>query len=215
MNWYLRALSLSTDFNGRATREEYWMFVLFNVVFAIVALILDNIMNLTLRGTPYGIIYILYNVGMIMPALAIAVRRLHDVGKSGWMMLIGLIPIIGGIWLIVLFVQESVPEEGDGTDTSSVNTTEQNSGDTLILFAIVWMCLSRLFWAVVTKFVPEYYSTGWFKIISSLMNLVWAFLPLMLAFTIKDKSKQRILFVLAGLYLLYSLFDLLLPLIRF
>ncbi len=210
MNWYLRALSLSTDFNGRATREEYWMFVLFNVVFAIIALILDNIMNLTLRGTPYGIIYILYNVGMIMPALAIAVRRLHDVGKSGWMMLIGLIPIIGGIWLIVLFVQEGIPEEGE--DTASANTTEQNSGDNLILYAIVWMFLAKLFWAVLTKFVHDFYSTGWFKITNLLMNLVWAFLPLMLAFAIKDKSRQKILFVLAGLYLLYSLFDLLLQL---
>ena len=181
MNWYLRALSLSTDFNGRATREEYWMFVLFNVVFAIIALILDNIMNLTLRGTPYGIIYILYNVG-----------------------------IIGGIWLIVLFVQEGIPEEGE--DTASANTTEQNSGDNLILYAIVWMFLAKLFWAVLTKFVHDFYSTGWFKITNLLMNLVWAFLPLMLAFAIKDKSRQKILFVLAGLYLLYSLFDLLLQL---
>jgi uncharacterized membrane protein YhaH (DUF805 family) len=55
---------------------------------------------------PYGPIYILYGLALFIPGLAVAVRRLHDIGKSGWMILVALIPLIGGIWLLILLVKE-------------------------------------------------------------------------------------------------------------
>jgi uncharacterized membrane protein YhaH (DUF805 family) len=64
-----------------------------------------------LEGIGYGPVYGLYLLAVIIPSLAVGVRRLHDVGKSGWMILISLIPIIGAIWLLVLFVTDSNPGE--------------------------------------------------------------------------------------------------------
>lgn len=107
MNWYLKVLKQYADFSGRARRKEYWMFVLFNMIFAIVAMILDNVLGIAMEGIGYGPLYGLYVLAMLIPGLAVAVRRLHDVGKSGWMILIALIPLIGSIWLLVLMVTDS------------------------------------------------------------------------------------------------------------
>jgi uncharacterized membrane protein YhaH (DUF805 family) len=109
MNWYLKVLKQYADFSGRARRSEYWYFVLFNMIFAIVAVVLDNILGTAIEGVGYGPIYGLYALAVLVPGLAVAVRRLHDVGKSGWMFLIVLIPLIGAIWLLVLFFTDSQP----------------------------------------------------------------------------------------------------------
>jgi uncharacterized membrane protein YhaH (DUF805 family) len=111
MNWYLKVLKQYANFSGRARRKEYWMFVLFNIFFCICAMILDNILGLTVGKLPYGVFYYLYALIVLIPGLAVAVRRLHDVGKSGWMILIALIPIIGAIWLFVLMATNGNPSE--------------------------------------------------------------------------------------------------------
>ena len=111
MNWYLKVLRQYADFNGRARRQEYWMFFLFNVIFGIVAMVLDNILGLANPMVGYGPLYGIYSLAVLIPGLAVAARRLHDVGKSGWMLLIALIPLIGGIWLLVLLLGDSQPGE--------------------------------------------------------------------------------------------------------
>ncbi len=111
MNWYLAGLKNYAGFSGRARRKEYWMFTLFNMIFMIVAVILDNVLGLTVVGLPYGVFYFIYAFAVLIPRLAVAIRRLHDVGKSGWMILITFIPLIGSIWLLVLMVTDSDPGE--------------------------------------------------------------------------------------------------------
>lgn len=111
MNWYLKCLKQYADFSGRARRKEYWMFTLFNLIFGIVGMILDNIFGIAVDGIWYGPLYGLYTLAVIIPGLAVAVRRLHDINKSGWMLLIILIPIIGGIWFFVLMVKEGDKKE--------------------------------------------------------------------------------------------------------
>jgi uncharacterized membrane protein YhaH (DUF805 family) len=101
MKWYLKVLNQYADFNGRARRKEYWMFVLINIVFGLIAIVLDRVFGME-SEIGYGPLYGLYTLAMFVPNLAVSVRRLHDVGKSGWMLLIALIPIIGAIWFIVL-----------------------------------------------------------------------------------------------------------------
>lgn len=112
MNYYLKVLQNYASFSGRARRSEYWYFALFNMIFAIVAMVIDNVLGTTLNmgygvSLPYGYIYILYVLAVFIPGLAVAVRRLHDVGKSGWMFFIVIIPIIGPIWLLVLLFTDS------------------------------------------------------------------------------------------------------------
>lgn len=102
MKWYLKVLNQYADFSGRARRMEYWMFGLFNMIFAFAAMVIDNILGTAVEGVGYGMVYALYLLAMFVPGLAVTVRRLHDVGKSGWMYLVIFIPIIGVIWLLVL-----------------------------------------------------------------------------------------------------------------
>lgn len=122
MNWYLKVLKQYVDFAGRARRKEYWMFLLFNMIFCVVAIILDNVLGTVVGGTAYGLFYYLYGLFAFIPGLALTVRRLHDVNKSGWMILLGLIPIIGSIWLLVLFVRDGEAKDNQyGTDPKLLN----------------------------------------------------------------------------------------------
>lgn len=89
------------------------MFVLFNMIFGIVAMVLDNILGIAMEGIGYGPIYGLYLLAILIPSIAVGVRRLHDIGKSGWFMFIVLIPIVGGIWLLVLYCTDSEPGENE------------------------------------------------------------------------------------------------------
>lgn len=88
------------DFNGRARRTEYWMFVLFNIIFSAIAGIIDTIIGTNLLN-------VIYSLAVLIPGIAVAVRRLHDIGKSGWYYLLVLIPIVGFIILIVWFCKDS------------------------------------------------------------------------------------------------------------
>jgi uncharacterized membrane protein YhaH (DUF805 family) len=97
MNWYLRVIREHyADFGGRARRKEYWMFVLVNMCIMVLLGIIGALIKLPWISMVYGL-------GVLLPSLAVSVRRLHDRGKSGWMLLISLIPVAGGIYLLYLF----------------------------------------------------------------------------------------------------------------
>ncbi|MFL6054562.1 MAG: DUF805 domain-containing protein [Actinoallomurus sp.] len=95
MSWYFAVLRNYAGFSGRARRTEYWMFVLFNVI---ATLVLDLIGMAVKLGTILGLVY---GLAVLIPSLAVGVRRLHDTGRTGWWLLIGIIPIIGTIILLV------------------------------------------------------------------------------------------------------------------
>ncbi len=105
MNWYIDAFKNYATFTGRARRKAYWMFVLFNIIAATIAGVIDSVL-----GTG-GVIGGLYGLAVIIPGLALAVRRLHDIGKSGWWVLIALVPLVGFIVLLVFAVTDSQPGE--------------------------------------------------------------------------------------------------------
>jgi uncharacterized membrane protein YhaH (DUF805 family) len=102
MNWYLSVLKKYAVSSGRARRKEYWMFVLFNMIFAIMAVILDNVLGIAVEEMGYGPLYSIYFLAVLIPGFSVLLRRLHDIGKSGWWFFIGLIPLVGVIWLLVL-----------------------------------------------------------------------------------------------------------------
>ena len=110
MEWYLKVINSYFDFNGRSRRMEYWMFVLINSIISVFCILLDSMLG-TVWSIGYGPIYIGYGLAVFVPGLAVAIRRLHDIGKSGWYYLLFIIPIIGPIWLIIIFVTEG--EQGD------------------------------------------------------------------------------------------------------
>ena len=106
MEWYIKVIKSYSDFNGRARRKEYWMFTLWNIIFALLAVLLDYSFGIVYPLVGYGPLYIAYALFVLVPGIAVAVRRLHDIGKSGWMYLVAFIPIAGFILLLILFIKE-------------------------------------------------------------------------------------------------------------
>ena len=109
MNYYLKVLQQYGDFNGRARRTEYWIYYIINSIIGGLLFFLDYLLGTTIDSLGLGVLYLVYALFVFIPGVAVAVRRLHDVGKSGWMLLIALIPLIGAIWLLVLFLTDSNP----------------------------------------------------------------------------------------------------------
>ncbi len=123
MDWYLKVIRQYFDFSGRARRKEYWYFVLFNLIAYIILAVLDNAMGSSIYviGTNnpdqsammithnVGILSFLYYLFVLIPSFSVSVRRLHDTGRSGWWMLLLLLPLIGPIVLFVFYVLDSQP----------------------------------------------------------------------------------------------------------
>ncbi|MEU0096837.1 DUF805 domain-containing protein [Kribbella sp. NPDC006257] len=102
MQWYTDVLKRYVDFSGRARRQEFWMFQLFNVVIVAVLYVIDIVINTN------GVLAGLYVLGTLLPHLGVTWRRLHDTNHSGWWYLIGLVPCVGAIILIVFYATEGV-----------------------------------------------------------------------------------------------------------
>lgn len=105
MDYFIGALKKYADFSGRARRKEYWMFILIYII-----------INVVLAVLGLNVISMLVGLGLLIPSISIAARRLHDTGRSGWWQLIALLPLIGFIVLIVFLVQD-----GQETNDYGVN----------------------------------------------------------------------------------------------
>lgn len=127
MEWYLKVLRQYADFEGRARRTEYWMFTLINFVIGLVLSVLSGLLIDSGIGALFSILSFVYSLAVLIPGIAVSVRRLHDVDKSGWLLLIIFIPLIGAILLIVWFATE-------GTSGPNQYGRDPKGGDDSILF---------------------------------------------------------------------------------
>jgi len=107
MSWYLLVLKKYAEFSGRSRRTEYWMFFLFNIIIAVILGVVEGFIGIS------GILSGLYFLAVLVPGIAVTIRRLHDIGRSGWWILAGLIPVIGGIVLLIFMVQDSKAGENE------------------------------------------------------------------------------------------------------
>jgi uncharacterized membrane protein YhaH (DUF805 family) len=114
MDWYIKVLKNYANFEGRARRQEYWMFLLINLIIIIVLGVIDGLIG------DSGILGMIYSLAVFIPSLAVGIRRLHDIGKTGWWILISFIPIIGFFVLIYFFVQDGEPENQWGQNPKAV-----------------------------------------------------------------------------------------------
>jgi len=118
MQWYLKALRAYAQFNGRARRSEYWWFTLVHII---ISSVLYAVMIIPLAmtslaaegGAPeppsplwmaFGLVFLVYTLATLIPTFAVQARRLHDIGRSGWWMLIGFIPLAGLVILVFNFL---------------------------------------------------------------------------------------------------------------
>ncbi len=107
VEWYMLALRRYVDFAGRSRRREYWFFALGNVIIAIVLMLLERMLGMASGG--YGILTIIFELAILVPSLAVSIRRLHDTGRSGWWILIGFVPILGALVLLYFMLLDSEP----------------------------------------------------------------------------------------------------------
>ena len=110
MKRHFEALKKYAVFKGRARRKEYWMFFLFNIIIGSGFCLIEGIAGIATKSDQ-GMLTMLYILSVILPAIAAGAGRLHDIGRSGWWLLISVVPIIGGIILLVYMVQDSQPCE--------------------------------------------------------------------------------------------------------
>ena len=106
MSWYLEVLKKYAVFEGRARRKEYWYFTLFNAIFMALSLLI----SLVLFDFTFILVWI-YILATMIPGLAVSVRRLHDTGRSGWLYLLFLIPLVGTILWLVFMAEDGTPGE--------------------------------------------------------------------------------------------------------
>jgi uncharacterized membrane protein YhaH (DUF805 family) len=126
------------DFQGRARRSEYWLFYLFQIIVYVILMVLIGVTGgfndaegAGMFGSVFGILYILFALGLLVPNLAVTVRRLHDTDRSGWWIFISLVPFIGGIWLLVLTVLDGTP----GTNKFGPDPKGRGDSNTAQVFA--------------------------------------------------------------------------------
>ena len=123
MNWYLHVLKNYATFSGRARRKEYWIFFLISALISIVLTLLDILLGTYSMKYEAGLFSGLYSLLILIPSIAVVVRRLHDTDRSGWWILISLIPLIGVIVLFVFMCLDSQP----GTNRFGANPKEAAS----------------------------------------------------------------------------------------
>ena len=126
MDYMLMPLRRYAEFSGRSRRKEYWMFILGVIIVAVVLSIIEGILGLTgMIGGAYGPLTTLFMLAILVPGIAVQVRRFHDQDKSGWFVLLGLIPILGGLIVLVFMCLEGT--KGDnrfGPDPKGANAVQ-------------------------------------------------------------------------------------------
>ena len=106
MDWYVDVIKKYAVFDGRANLKEYWFFVLFNVIITIVLGIIDRVIGTFSAEAQVGLFGTVYGLAIMLPSVAVGVRRLHDTDRSGWWLLLVFIPCIGVVVLILFLAQE-------------------------------------------------------------------------------------------------------------
>lgn len=109
MNWYLEAIRNYAVFSGRSRRKAYWFFFLFNVLIGIAASVLDGVLAIATDNALPAMFNPLYSLVILIPSIAVSVRRLHDTDRSGWWLLISFVPCVGFFVLLYFMIQDSTP----------------------------------------------------------------------------------------------------------
>lgn len=123
MYWYIKVVNQYNDFYGRASRQEFWMYNLISFLFSCVAMAIDISTGSKTMIGPFAIGFasLVYGIFVLIPGIAVSVRRLHDVGKSGWFILAAIVPIVGPIFLLILYCLDSK----EGTNKWGPNPKEE------------------------------------------------------------------------------------------
>lgn len=107
MNWFISVLKRPIEFHGRARRKEYWYFFACSLLITVLLSVIDNVLGWYSESEEIGVLSGIFSLLVILPSLSVTVRRLHDTGRSGWWVLLYLIPILGFLILLYFLVLDS------------------------------------------------------------------------------------------------------------
>ena len=108
MEWFFAAFKRTFEIRGRSRRKEYWLYSLFSIVITLLLLVIDSVFGLFIDDET-GVLSTLFLIGTFITSLTVTIRRLHDIGRSGWWILLNFIPFIGTIVIFVFTVLDSEP----------------------------------------------------------------------------------------------------------
>ena len=109
MGWFIEALKKYAVFGGRSRRGEYWFFTLFSLIITVVLSIIDRVTGTFDSSAGMGLLSGIFSLAILIPSIAVSVRRLHDIDRTGWWFLLWLVPVIGVIVLLIFAVQDGTP----------------------------------------------------------------------------------------------------------
>lgn len=155
MKWYLKVLRQYADFGGRARRREYWLFSLFNMLVYVALVWLCFFFAPLLDDPTYTMVVAailcgLYSLAVAIPGLAVAVRRLHDTGRSGWFILLALIPYLGSLILMIILMLGS--KEGENQYGEDPRKAERGLPKDGMKSATVFLIIASMFWIFTNLF---------------------------------------------------------------
>jgi uncharacterized membrane protein YhaH (DUF805 family) len=157
MDWYLEVLKKYAVFGGRARRKEYWYFTLFNFLAFFMLTFIDSVIGSFNYEAGIGLLGGIYSLAVVIPAIAVSVRRLHDTDRSGWWLLIELIPVIGTIVLLIFMVQDSQPSENQyGPNPKPDNEGGSNQAVVVAVVAIVVIVVIGILAAIAIPAYQDY-----------------------------------------------------------
>jgi len=131
MKFFIDGIKNYANFSDRATRQQYWMFYLFYILITIALTLIDMALGLYDPMSAMGLFSTIFTLGLLIPSIAILARRLHDIGRSGWWILLVIIPLIGALVLLIFAVLDSekgLNKWGESTKyPQPINVTENNT----------------------------------------------------------------------------------------
>lgn len=130
MTWFLMALNKYATFSGRSRRKEYWMFTLFSVLISVGMAIIDTLVGTYNAAAGIGLLQGLFVLAILVPSIALAARRLHDTGRSGWLQLLFIIPLVGIVLWIIWMAKDGdygVNKYGPNPKTADVYPQDGNA----------------------------------------------------------------------------------------
>jgi len=151
MKWYVKVLNQYADFKGRASREEFWMYFLFNILATLLIGVIGFGLMTWTEKTGAIVLPLVYSIAVMIPSCAVIIRRLHDTDRNAWFFLVGLIPVIGWIWLWVVLAFKGVPDKNKYgknplTTTHSHYFRRRSAAVALIFSSVFWLgsCVLQL-----------------------------------------------------------------------
>lgn len=221
-NYFFQSLTNYAKFSGRSGRKEFLVFVLVVNIFYSIAAFLDILAGTSFsyetpnhgsRSLVIGYIYVVSVLFFIIPGIAVTVRRLHDVGKSGWMLLLLLLPIVGPVYIIVLLLTgskygENKYGENPKSNSACLNKIDNLTSDFILFLTICIWLFNGIKWPIVNILVKNYtFDPSNFGLLSTTDSALFASLPFLFILIIKEKSKRRIAIALSIIMILYNIYS--------